>query len=161
MKARKSRHTHHHYHYSFTPRSGCKGGPPGMIKRTIRGLADKFDVPKGLIIFCFVILFLMSVPMAIIIFLACNYWVKNPGKVENSIDEFVEKTRRTFDNMSEAAEFRGAQTATSGASHSMDDDLEFPHLKKQFEDLERRTADMEEHVASDEYQLNKDINDIK
>ncbi len=157
MKRRE--HHHHHYHHHS---STCPPKPIGTIKRTIRALADKFNVPRGMVIFAFVILFIMSVPLAIVTFLGAAYWVKHPGKVEDGIDSFVEKTRRTFSNFSESSEFGDAQPAGAGTGGAhAEDDFDFSELKRKFDDLEERTGGMEEHVSSDEFQLNKDLDDIK
>ena len=131
------------------------GGGGGFFSRTIGGLSRKFGVPRGIIIVGFIMLFIMSAPLAVVTFIGCWYWVKHPGRVEAAVDRAMESTRRAF---------RGdhpddAQPAAAGAGAH--DDLDFAELRARFEDLETRAARMEEHVSSDEYELRRQFNDIE
>ena len=61
-----TRHEHHeHFHFHQTKR-GPRAKPKGFIKRTIRALAERFNVPRWVIICGFIFLFFMSVPLAIL-----------------------------------------------------------------------------------------------
>ena len=149
----------HHEHYHFHQTKGAsRPKPKGFIKRTIRALAERFNVPRWMIICGFIFLFFMSVPLAILTFLGASYWVKHPGKLEDRFDTIMEKSRRTFRNMSDPAKYAGASASDVPPEH---DGFDFADLKGKFEDLEKRAGKMEEHVSSDEYSLNKEFNDIR
>ena len=134
----------------------ARGGGRGFISRTVTGLARKFGLPRGVIIVGFIMLFIMSAPLALVTFIGAWYWVKNPGKVEAAVDRAMESTRRAFsgthdDHVQPAA-------ATAGAH---EEDLDFAELRARFEDLEARTRHMEEHVSSDEHELRRKFEDIE
>ena len=58
------------YHHRYDRRGRCRGGrrhgPIGAIRRTVRGLAWRFGVPRSVVIVAFVMLFIMSAPLAIV-----------------------------------------------------------------------------------------------
>lgn len=142
-----------HYHCHVRARGGGGGG---FFSRTIGGLSRKFGVPRGVIIVGFIMLFIMSAPLAVVTFIGCWYWVKNPGRVEAAVDRAMESTRRAFsgDHHDQAQ----PAAATAGAH---EEDLDFADLRARFEDLEARAARMEEHVSSDEYELRRRFDDIE
>ncbi len=153
------KHHEHHEHYHFHGiKRGKRPKPVGFVKRTIRGLAERFNLPRWVVICGFIFLFFMSVPLAILTFLGASYWIRHPGKLEDGFDTVMEKSRRTFKYMSDSSEFAEA-TPTGGSP--VDDGFDFSELKDKFEDLEKRAGKMEEHVSSDEYSLNEEFNDIR
>ncbi len=162
MKRREHHHHHHHYHKGHPRRPRKRDGG---IKRTIKGLATKFGVSSKVIIIGFVVLFLFTKIFALLIFFLAYLWIKHPGKYEDMLDGAFEKSRRGFENMTHAPGFDEAATAggpqTSYGTAYRDDEFDFSDLKQKFEDLEKRTNGMEEHVSSDEYKLNKEFDDIK
>jgi hypothetical protein len=107
----------------------------------------------------FVMLFIMSAPLAIVAFLASWYWVSHPGKVEAAVDRAMEQTRRTFTEGPRQPSYQGAPSGATAAS-SADGGLDFSKLRAKFAELEKRAGRVEEHVASDEYALNQEFNDI-
>ncbi len=167
MKRREyQHHHHHHYHVRHKLRVGKRvGKPDGFIKRTIKGLAAKFGVSKGVIIAGFIVLFIFTKIFALLAFILAYFWIKHPGKYEDMLDGAFEKSRRGFENMTGAPGFDEAATAggpqASYDSSYREDEFDFSDLKQKFEDLEKRTNGMEEHVSSDEYKLNKEFDDIK
>jgi phage shock protein PspC (stress-responsive transcriptional regulator) len=162
MKRRDYHHHHHHHHHEHPRRTLRCGSREGFVKRTIKGLANKFNTSKGVIILGFVILFMFSGFFALLVFFLSYHWVKNPGKLEDLFDRTVEKSRNVFEHVtSTEGGFQKTATAGNGGSAFSEDDFGFADLKRQFDDLEARANDMEEHVSSDEYQLNKEFDDIK
>lgn len=164
MKAREHHHHHHHHKHTFGERHKLRTKSGGFIKRTIKGLAKKFDVSKRTIIIGFVILFLFTKIFALLAFFLAYQWVKNPGKFEDMFDRIIEKSRRTFDNMGNNKAYQQAATGRADPSYAdyaqPEDGFDFSDLKAQFKDLEKRTGDMEEHVASDDYKLRKEFEAI-
>ena len=133
----------------------ARGG--GFISRTVSGLSRKFGVPRGVIIVGFVMLFIMSAPLALVTFIGAWYWLRNPGKLEATVDRVMESTRRAFRGDDVDEDYAQPANAPAGAYN---DDLDFSELRARFEDLEVRASRMEEHVASDEYHLRKQFDDI-
>ncbi len=152
----KHHHRHDHYHF-YCSKSRKRHKKGGFIKRTIRGLAERFGIPRGLVIFGFVLLFLMSVPLAILTFLGMSYWIRHPGRLEDGFDTIMEKSRRAYRHMSDSAEF--AEATPTGSPYA-EDGFDFSELKSKFEDLEKRAGKMEEQVSSQEYSLNEEIDNI-
>ena len=132
-----------------------RGG--GFISRTVGGLSRKFGVPRGVIIVGFIMLFIMSAPLALVTFVGAWYWVRNPGTLEAAVDRAMESTRRAFRGGDAHEDYAQPAGAPAGA---YDEDLDFSELRARFEDLEVRARRMEEHVSSDEYHLRKQFDDI-
>jgi len=153
----KRREYHHHHHERHTLRTKK---PDGFIRRTIKGLAKKFNVSSRMIIIGFIVLFMFSGFFAMMAFFAAYLWVRNPGKIEDMFDRTVEKSRNAFDTMARSAKFNQTAAAGGGNPSYADDDLDFSDLKRKFDDLEKRTNGMEEHVSSDEYELKKEFDGI-
>lgn len=141
----------HYYHCHVHARAS--GG--GFFRRTIGGLSRKFGVPRGVIIVGFIMLFIMSAPLAIVAFVGAWYWVRHPGRVEAALDRAMESTRRAFRRDDDYA---GAAAAAAGGT---EEDVDFSVLRAKFEDLEARAARMEEHVSSDDYRLRRRFDDIE
>ncbi|MDH3713677.1 MAG: hypothetical protein OET44_07515 [Gammaproteobacteria bacterium] len=136
----------------------ARGSGGGFFSRTVGGLSRKFGVPGGVIIVGFIMLFIMSAPLALATFLGAWYWVRNPGKLEAAVDRAMESTRRAFRGGSMHEDQAHSAAAAAGAH---DEDLDFSELRARFEDLEVRARRMEEHVSSDEYQLRRKFDDIE
>jgi len=130
----------------------------GFFSGTIGGLSRRFGVPRGIIIVGFIMLFIMSAPLALVTFLGSWYWVRHPGKVEAAVDRAMESTRRAFRAGHAHEDYSQPAAATAGAA---DENLDFSELRARFEDLEARARRMEEHVASDEYDLRQQFDDIE
>ncbi len=166
---RRDYHFHHHHHHEHahsrpTLRTASQGG---FFKRTIKGLAQKFNVKKRTIIIGFIILFLFTKIFALLAFFLAYHWIKNPGKYEDIFDRTVEKSRQTFDNINTDTAYQYAGAGEPDAPHNKttatateDDGFDFSELKSKFEDLEKRTGGMEEHVSSEEYKLRKEFEEI-
>ncbi len=161
MKRRDYHHHHHHHHHTHPRRTLRVRNTEGFVKRTIKGLAKKFNTSKGVIILGFVILFMFSGFFALVAFFLAYHWVKNPGKFEDIFDRTVEKSRHVFGHAASSAPGHEDATAGDSAPEYTEDDFGFADLKRQFDDLETRTGGMEEHVSSDEYKLNKAFEGIK
>jgi hypothetical protein len=103
-------------------------------------------------------LFIMSAPLALVTFAGAWYWIRNPGKLEATVDRTMESARQAFRGGHAHADQAQPAGAPAGA---YDEDLDFSELRARFEDLEVRARRMEEHVSSDEYQLRKQFDDIR
>jgi phage shock protein PspC (stress-responsive transcriptional regulator) len=134
------------------------GSGGGFFSRTVGGLARKFGVPRGVIIVGFIMLFIMSAPLALVTFIGAWYWIKNPGKLEAAVDGAMESARRSFRSDHTHEDRAQAAGAPAGA---FDEDLDFSELRARFDELETRARRMEEHVSSDEYHLRKQFDDIQ
>ena len=131
--------------------------PVGFISRTIRGLTRKFGVPKSVVIVGFVMLFIMSAPLAIVAFLASWYWVSHPGKIEAAFDWAIETSRQIYNETPRQASHEGTPSTTAGSPHGGHD---FSDLRAKFADLEKRAGRVEEYVSSDDYALVQEFNNI-
>tara|TARA_B100000315_G_C14289772_1_gene456849 strand:+ start:90 stop:587 length:498 start_codon:yes stop_codon:yes gene_type:complete len=165
MKRRDYHHHHHHYHHDkHELHTKRKAHPGGFIKRTVKGLAKKFNVSKRTIVIGFIVLFIFTKVFALLVFFLAYLWVKNPGKYEDMFDRAIEKSRRAFDNMGLNTAYEPAAAGGAGPSYGEsadeEDGFDFSDLKRQFDDLEKRTGDMEEHVSSEEYKLRKEFEGI-
>ncbi|WP_417453994.1 hypothetical protein [Kiloniella sp.] len=141
----------------------------GAVKRVTRALADRFGVPRKLVLAAFIIGLFINFVLTLIVFFLSLYWVNNPGRLEEKFNKMANKTKNWMNGTSS----RGTQTQyayagtqqTSSRPDSHDnhdsDDLDFSELCREFEDLERRTADMEKHVSSEEYKLNKEFQKMR
>ncbi len=157
---RRDYHFHHHFDSNDRPKKKCGG----FFMTTIKGLAKKFDVSNKAIIIGFIIFFLINWFFAAVTFFVAYHWVKNPGKVEDVVDGVIEKGRRGFKNFTSRTEAEEATYASEQGGHHAHyerDDFDFSDLKSKFDDLEKRTNGMEEHVSSEEHKLNKEFNDLK
>ena len=146
----------HHYRCHVDVRR-CGGGR-GFFSRTIRGLARKLGVPRGVIIVGFIMLFIMSAPLALVTFFVAWYWIKNPGRLEAAIDRAMESTRQAFGGSNARGNPTRPAAAVAGAP---DEDLDFSELRAKFEELEARAGRMEELVSSDDYRLRRRFDDIE
>ncbi len=153
---------HHHYRHRHDHRRSAEGSASrpckGFVRYTIRGLARKFGVPKGVIIAGFVMLFIMSTPLALAAFFGSWYWLKHPGKLEAMMDRVMDGARSAFaGTVREGAYAPPAPSSVAG----VEPDSDFSELRARFADLEARASRMEEHVSSQEYELNKEFKDMR
>ncbi|MBT4889237.1 MAG: hypothetical protein HON65_06755, partial [Rhodospirillales bacterium] len=119
-------------------------------------------------IISFIILFIFTKIFALLAFFAAYHWVKNPGKYEDMFDRTVEKSRSKFDSFGQKPAYQHATAGGANASYNEythdsaheEDGFDFSDLKRKFDDLEKRTGGMEEHVSSEEYKLKKEFEGI-
>jgi phage shock protein PspC (stress-responsive transcriptional regulator) len=143
-----------HDHHSHDER-------PGVIRRVTRGLAKKFGVPRKLVLAGFIIGLIINVPLTIFLFLVALYWVDHPGQLEKKMERVAEKSRRFWSHFGD----RGHRPAYAGAEspnvHEDSEEFDFADLRQQFDDLERRAGNMEEHVSSGEFHVNREIDGMR
>ncbi|WP_120496798.1 hypothetical protein [Kiloniella sp. EL199] len=137
----------------------------GPVKRVTRAIADRFGVPRKLVLAAFIIGLFINFVLTLIVFFLSLYWVNNPGRLEGKFNKMANKAKNwaSGNNSSKYQTqyaYAGAEQ-TSPHEYSRDDNLDFSELCREFEDLERRTADMEKHVSSEEYKLNKEFQKMK
>lgn len=140
----------------------------GPIRRTTQALADKFGIKRKYILFGFIFGAIINFPLALIVFLVAMFWADHPEKVERKAAKFEQKVYQATDKWKQ--HFHQPKYATAGGagfdsnaprSNAAYEDLDFADLRAQFDDLERRTIDMEEHVSGEEYRLNKEFRKMK
>lgn len=134
---------------------------PGVVRRVTRGLAQKFGVPRKLVLAGFIIGLIINVPLTIFLFLVALYWVDHPGRLESRMESVAEHSRRFW---SRFGPHRRRPAYAGVDSAGADDDAEefdFADLRRQFEDLERRAGTMEDHVSSGEFHINREIDGMR
>ena len=139
---------------------GC-GRRRGPIKRVIRGLADAFGIPRGMVIAGFVLGFVFVPLLSLLAFLAALYWVNDPERTRRHVDAFFDFLGRAGERLRRGSAWwkgRGPAGKSDRGSH------EVPHpavdpgaVYRRFERIERRTRAMEEFVASEEFRLNREL----
>ena len=133
----------------------------GPVKRVVRGLADAFGVPRGVVIAVFVVGFVFIPLLSLLAFLVALYWVNNPERTRRHVDSFFDGLRRGNDRL-----WRGtARPRRNGVDGAPDRESRKPPpppidstaLARRFERIERRARVMEEFVASEEFRLNREF----
>ena len=76
--------------------SGRRRGP---VKRVIRGLADAFGIPRGVVIAGFVLGFISAPLLTLLVCLAALYWVDHPERVRRYADTAYDSFKRTTDRL--------------------------------------------------------------
>lgn len=133
--------------------NGC-GGPHrnGVVYRVTKAVGEKLDLKRKWVLFGFIALIIINFPLAAFLFLLAWFWTDHPGKLEN----WWHNTKSNF----------APRYATTGPSYKSEDrqpaepfdaDPFMDDLQRQFDDLEARAGKMEEHVASDEYNLRQEF----
>ena len=77
--------------HSHGRRSGRRRGP---VKRVVRGLADVFGIPRGVVIAGFVLGFVCVPLLTLLVFLAAWYWVDDPERTRRHVDAAYDSLRR-------------------------------------------------------------------
>ncbi|RED53800.1 PspC domain-containing protein [Aestuariispira insulae] len=149
--------------HSNKRKTGHKRPKGGVIRRVTGGLGHHFGLHRHWVEAGFIVCLVVNPPLAIFLFLVAWFWVDHPGKVEGWWSQM-----RNFGRAPHvaAASATGAGTAYSGYreteeprfSEKMEEsDPFFQDLKDRFDDLEKRAGSMEEHVASEEYELRREF----
>ncbi|MFD2206514.1 hypothetical protein [Kiloniella antarctica] len=139
----------------------------GPIHRVTQALANKFNIPRKIILAGFIIGVFVNFLLTLIVFLLALYWTNNPEKVERKFNEAASKVREWTapspknSNQNQYAYAGSAASAGRAKQPAQDVDFDFSDLRRQFDDLENRTAGMEKHVSSEEYKLNKEFREMK
>ena len=135
-------------------RSGRRRGP---IKRVIRGLADAFGIPRGMVIAGFVLGFVFIPLPALLVFLAALYWVDNPERVHRHVAFAFDSLRRAGGRLRRRATGPAAGSAGHDSREPSPPHIDPTSLFRRFERAERRTRAIEEFVASEEFRLNREF----
>ena len=145
--------------HSHGRRSGRRRGP---IKRVIRGLADAFDIPRGVVIAGFVLGFVFAPLLTLLVFLAALYWVDHPERTRRRVDAAHDSLKRAADRLRRVASGPGRRGRSSGGPGREPQEPSRPAidpdaLSRRFERIERRARAIEEFVASEEFRLNREF----
>ena len=142
-------------------RSNHRRRRQGPIKRVIRGLADAFGLPRGIVIAGFVLGFVFVPLLSVLAFLAALYWMNNPERTRRHIDFVSDSLRRVGDRFRRgAAGPKGRATEDDSNRHSRESPrptMDPTTVYRRFERLERRARAIEEFVASEEFRLNREF----
>ena len=136
---------------------GCRRRGP--VKRVVRGLADAFGIPRGVVVAGFVLGFLSVPLLTVLVFFAALYWVDHPERTRRYADTAYESVRRATDRLWRGVagpKHRGAGPGRE--SHEPPRPTVDPAaLARRFERIERRARTIEEFVASEEYRLRREF----
>ena len=139
--------------------------PPGPIKRVVRGLSDRFGVGRGCVVACFILGIIFAPMLTLLIFLAAWVWVDNPERFERAVGSVLDKARGLYRSWTQDAEpgrsSAGPRPAYADGAEGVEEPaIDFPDLRRRFEDLERRAGRMEDYVTSEEFSLDREFRDI-
>ena len=139
-------------------KSGRRRGP---VKRVVRGLADAFGIPRGVVIAGFVIGFVSAPLPTLLACLAALYWVDHPERVRRYADIAFDAFRRTTDRLWRAPAASQPRDAGGGPGREPPAPPRPPvdpaALTRRFERIERRARAIEEFVTSEEFRLNREF----
>ena len=147
-----SRHHHH------GRRSGRRRGP---IRRVVRGLADAFGIPRGVVIAGFVLGF-VSIPFStLVVFLAAWYWVDHPERTRRHVDACLDALWRGGHRLRRGMGGQRPRSADGEPGRDSGEPLrpaiDPSALARRFERIERRARAIEEFVASEEFRLHREF----
>lgn len=143
--------------HSHGRRSGRRRGP---VKRVVRGLADVFGIPRGVVVAGFVLGF-VSIPLLTgLVFFAALYWVDHPERARRHVDAARDSLGRAGDRLRRG--MAGSRLRRAGAEPGREPREPTPPadpgaLARRFERIEHRARAIEEFVASEEYRLNREF----
>ena len=142
-------------------RPGRRRRRRGPVKRVVRGLADAFGVPRGVVIAVFVVGFVFIPLLSLLAFLVALYWVNDPDRTRRHVDSFFDGLRRGNDRLRRGT----ARPRRNGVDSAADQEprksppppIDSTALARRFERIERRARAIEEFVASEEFRLNREF----
>ena len=138
--------------------SGRRRGP---VKRVIRGLADAFGIPRGVVIAGFVLGFISAPLLTLLVCLAALYWVDHPERVRRYADTAYDSFKRTTDRLWCSLVAPQPRGVGGGPDREPDEpprpSADPAALARRFERIERRARTIEEFVASEEFRLNREF----
>lgn len=127
----------------------------GVIYRVTNGIAQQFGFKRKWVLAGFIVGLVIHAPLTIFVFLAAMFFLEHPDKAEPIKQKVVD-----YFSSSKSSFKHGPQTAS--ATPGMDlDDIDFSELRREFDELEQRTGNIERHVTSDEFELNQEFNRMK
>ena len=153
------RHSHHRA-------VGDRRRRRGPIKRVVRGLADAFGIPRGVVIAGFVLGFISMPLLTALVFFGALYWVDYPGRIRRHAGAAYDGLKRATDRLRRRPAGSKRRQAGGGASGESSEPPRRPtidpaSLGRKFERLERRTRAIEEFVASEEFRLDREFRQME
>ncbi|WP_073955367.1 hypothetical protein [Thalassospira sp. TSL5-1] len=141
---------------------GHRHGPhrAGPFKSTIAGISEKFGIPRKGVMIAWILTLIFSFPVGVFLFIAAWSYIHHPEWFS-----FLGRRGRTTGaagtdrntNPREATPEQ-AESPTFGVDYEepwMED------LRERFDDLERRTGNMEGYVASGDYRVASELEKMK
>ena len=134
----------------------------GPVKRVVRGLADAFGIPRGVVIAGFVIGFVSAPLPTLLVGFAALYWVDHPERVRRYADTAYDAFKRTTDRLWRSLAASQPRGAGGGSGRREPHEPARPPvdpatLARRFERIERRARAIEEFVASEEFRLAREF----
>ncbi len=117
----------------------------------------------------FVLGFVFMPLLTLFFFLGAWLWVDSPQRVERGLARInasliaaFAAARKKFSESGEPVARRGGEERSEkrASGSEIAEPLDFPELRRAFDDLERRTAGMEAFVTSNEYQLRREFKQL-
>lgn len=133
----------------------CKRHGRGVIYRVTNGIAEQFGFKRKWVIAGFIIGLIIHAPLTILMFFGAMFLLDHPQQAE----PLMRKVSNLFSSAD--SRFRREPKAASATPAMDPDDFDFSQLRREFEDLERRTGDIERHVTSEEFELHQEFNRMK
>lgn len=134
----------------------------GVIGRTTRGISEAFGIPRKGVLIAFILILVFSFPVGVMLFGIAWAYVHHP--------DWFAGLRGKWRGSSHQARYDGKASKAASASPAPEDrptmgvDFEEPwmdELREKFDDLERRTGSMEGFVASGDYGLASELEQMK
>ena len=136
---------------------GCRRGP---IDGTIRGIAEKFGIPRKGVLIAWIVCLVFSFPVGVALFVLAWVYVHHPEWFEG-LRNMLRGGRGSYGERGSGRSVGNRSgDASEGAAEPWGADFEEPwmeELRKKFDDLEHRTDDMEGYVASGDYRLASEL----
>ena len=159
---------HHRKHRNSAGHNHRGKSCGGTFRKVTQGIADRFGLQRHWVIIGLVVCVIVNPPLALFLFLLAWFWVDHPGKLEGWWHQLRGMSGPRpmpaggpdlgDSYQASSKNKQGPRESGYGSYGRMEDaDPFFQDLKERFDDLERRTGHMEEHVSSEEYELRREF----
>tara|TARA_R110000868_G_scaffold97614_1_gene268399 strand:+ start:3602 stop:4195 length:594 start_codon:yes stop_codon:yes gene_type:complete len=130
----------------------------GVIRRTTRGIAEAFGIPRKGVLIAFILILIFSFPVGLMLFGIAWAYVHHP--------DWFDGLRAKLRGTGRPGSYTASATKPDATEErpTMGVDFEEPwmeELRDKFDDLERRTGSMEGYVASGDYRVASELEKMK
>jgi len=129
----------------------------GPVKRVVRGVAERFQVPRGAVIAGFVVGLVFVPLLTVLLFLAALYWVDHPERAEHHASRAAGWAREGAARVGAAVRGDHTRQDQAYAAQAAAASEEVAAVSARFAALEGRARAIEEYVASEEYRLEREF----
>jgi len=127
----------------------------GVVYRVTNSIAQQFGIKRKLVLAGFIVGLVFQAPLTLFVFLVAFLMLEHPEKAEpikqKISDFFASSTGQSSSAPKQAS-------ATPGMEPG---DFDFSGLRRKFAELEQRAGEVERHVTSDEFELNREFKRMK